>query len=529
MPEGIPRISERHSSVPSPDWSSEHLSTYLNRAYLVIVLSLKVPRLVLLDFYLRRTRNVSMITGLFSWGFSAVHGFYFCDKSRYKRDPRDLFLSPKGSYLVPLLILPSWGILFDTMTSTFQRIVYKLEVDHPPGLNHTELFLSVSIIIFCLSVLYINKISLNLEWRSPSRATSKSHLEALEFRRFVGYFPLPQILSANHTHSMCACVYIAGWPTVSISTHGWLSRLWSPQVYRGGKPGFVSGLAMASCRPSSSSTLVLVPFTMSLSQSWPGRVSGSGVVYGAHLIEVPWLAFGTACKPVSVEAACWCFWGVCGQALTISVSRAFSLPSMKRGLIWSVQQMVSLQVLVLRLVTLCVSSSFGSSLCQPFGSPSTRCTFLLFLSLFKQLNHSCLCSRHLFTAKAICVPIAGIIFFVWAIVKAKGVGPIVRQPSTIHGSKLAWTMVASLMSCISNMATLVVNAPDFASRATTPGAAVIPQLISVPIGFSMVSFLGIIVSSSSTVIFGEAVWSPIDLLNRWAVSQIWWNLRRLMD
>jgi cytosine/uracil/thiamine/allantoin permease len=34
----------------------------------------------------------------------------------------------------------------------------------------------------------------------------------------------------------------------------------------------------------------------------------------------------------------------------------------------------------------------------------------------------------------------------------------------------------------------------------------------VPLGFSLVSFIGIIVSSSSVVIFGEAVWSPIDLL-----------------
>ncbi|KAG8825648.1 hypothetical protein FRC19_010852 [Serendipita sp. 401] len=122
--------------------------------------------------------------------------------------------------------------------------------------------------------------------------------------------------------------------------------------------------------------------------------------------------------------------------------------------------------------------------------------------------------RHLFTAKAIFAPTAGIVFFIWAIVKAKGVGPIVRQPSTIHGSELGWKMVVSLMSCISNMATLVVNAPDFASRASTPSAAVLPQLFSVPIGFSLVSFLGIIVSSSSSVIYGEAVWSPIDLLDK---------------
>ena len=58
------------------------------------------------------------------------------------------------------------------------------------------------------------------------------------------------------------------------------------------------------------------------------------------------------------------------------------------------------------------------------------------------------------------------------------------------------------------------NAPDFASRAKTPSAAVWPQLIAVPFSFSLVSLVGIIVSSSSEIIYGEAVWSPIDLLGQ---------------
>ena len=61
---------------------------------------------------------------------------------------------------------------------------------------------------------------------------------------------------------------------------------------------------------------------------------------------------------------------------------------------------------------------------------------------------------------------------------------------------------------------LTRNAPDFASRAKYPAAAGLPQLLSVPLGFSIVSFVGIIVSSSSQTIFGEAIWSPIDLLGR---------------
>ena len=66
-----------------------------------------------------------------------------------------------------------------------------------------------------------------------------------------------------------------------------------------------------------------------------------------------------------------------------------------------------------------------------------------------------LLSRHLFTLKAIVAPTAGITFFIWTIVKAKGLGPIIHQPSSLHGSDLSWAMVVSLMSCVSNMATLV--------------------------------------------------------------------------
>src|SRR5277367_592467 len=64
--------------------------------------------------------------------------------------------------------------------------------------------------------------------------------------------------------------------------------------------------------------------------------------------------------------------------------------------------------------------------------------------------------RHLFTVKAYIVPTAGIAFFIWAIVRAKGIGPIVRQSNTSHGSKLAWGMVSGIMSAIANFATLIV-------------------------------------------------------------------------
>ncbi|KAF1994913.1 uracil permease [Amniculicola lignicola CBS 123094] len=127
--------------------------------------------------------------------------------------------------------------------------------------------------------------------------------------------------------------------------------------------------------------------------------------------------------------------------------------------------------------------------------------------------------RHLFTVKAFFVPTAGLSFFIWAIVRAKGIGPIVHQPSEAKGSDLGWKMVKGIMSAIANFATLIVNDPDFARFARKPRDAFWSQLITIPVGFAVTSFIGIIVSSSSTVIFGgEPIWNPLDLLEKFLVE-----------
>ncbi|RFU31857.1 hypothetical protein B7463_g4480, partial [Scytalidium lignicola] len=121
--------------------------------------------------------------------------------------------------------------------------------------------------------------------------------------------------------------------------------------------------------------------------------------------------------------------------------------------------------------------------------------------------------RHLFTVKAYIVPVAGVAFFIWAVVRAKGLGPIVKQPNTSHGSQLAWGIILGIMSAIANFATLIVNDPDFARFARKPRDTLWSQLITIPCGFAITSFIGVIVSSSSTVIFhGDPIWNPLDLL-----------------
>ena len=122
--------------------------------------------------------------------------------------------------------------------------------------------------------------------------------------------------------------------------------------------------------------------------------------------------------------------------------------------------------------------------------------------------------RHLFTVKAYFVPCAGLAFLIWSVAKAGGIGPIVRQGNTVYGSDLGWEFVKGIMSSIANFATLIVNDPDFTRFATKPRDALWSQLITIPLGFAVTSFIGIIVSSAAAVVYHESIWNPLDILDR---------------
>ena len=124
--------------------------------------------------------------------------------------------------------------------------------------------------------------------------------------------------------------------------------------------------------------------------------------------------------------------------------------------------------------------------------------------------------RHLFTVKSYFVPCAGIAFFIWALVRAGGPGPVIHQGATKSGSALGWAFVKGIMSSIANFAALIVNNPDFARFATKPRDALWSQLATVPLGFALTSFIGIFASSSSVLIYqgSEPIWDPLDLLER---------------
>ncbi|CAF1013054.1 unnamed protein product [Adineta ricciae] len=125
--------------------------------------------------------------------------------------------------------------------------------------------------------------------------------------------------------------------------------------------------------------------------------------------------------------------------------------------------------------------------------------------------------RHLFTLKAIIVPIAGIFFFIWVVIKSNGIGPILHQ-LTLTSVKVSsnvriWTWISAIMSCISSCVSAIVNISDYTRYAIRPSVIYWPQIIIIPVGFAMTCFLGLIIGSSSKVIYGKEIWNPLDLLD----------------
>lgn len=176
-------------------------------------------------------------------------------------------------------------------------------------------------------------------------------------------------------------------------------------------------------------------------------------------------------------------------------------------------------------VGLMLRSIFGQNLqdTMPNGISNNNLTTFTFLSFFLFWIFSLPFLwfpphkiRHLFTAKAYVAPVAGVAFLVWTLVKCHGAGPVIHQKASVHGSEFAWIFVESVMNALANFATLITNAPDFSRFADKPSFGIIylVQTISIPVCFSLTSLIGILVSSASTVLYGETMWSPLDVLGR---------------
>ncbi|MEX0645381.1 MAG: NCS1 family nucleobase:cation symporter-1, partial [Parvularculaceae bacterium] len=108
---------------------------------------------------------------------------------------------------------------------------------------------------------------------------------------------------------------------------------------------------------------------------------------------------------------------------------------------------------------------------------------------------------------------------VWAYVTAGGFGEMIAAPSQFGegGAKagLFWpTFFASLTAMVGFWATMALNIPDFMRYAKSQRDQFIGQMIGLPIPMALFAMIGVLVTSATASIYGEAIWDPVALAGR---------------
>ena len=123
--------------------------------------------------------------------------------------------------------------------------------------------------------------------------------------------------------------------------------------------------------------------------------------------------------------------------------------------------------------------------------------------------------RKLLVFKAIFLPVAALALLGWAISASHGLGPILAQPDKFKSSDEFWAyFFPALTGMVGFWATLSLNIPDFTRYAKSQRAQIVGQAIGLPPAMTLFAFVGVAVTSATTIVFGQTIWDPVVLAGR---------------
>ncbi|WP_343688299.1 NCS1 family nucleobase:cation symporter-1 [Chitinophaga sp.] len=124
--------------------------------------------------------------------------------------------------------------------------------------------------------------------------------------------------------------------------------------------------------------------------------------------------------------------------------------------------------------------------------------------------------KKLLVFKAIFLPVAALALLYWAIhAVSGGLGPILTQPSKFTSSGAFWAFfIPGLTGMVGFWATLSLNIPDFTRYARSQQAQVKGQALGLPTSMTLFSFIGVVVTSATTIVYGTTIWDPVVLAGK---------------
>jgi NCS1 family nucleobase:cation symporter-1 len=109
----------------------------------------------------------------------------------------------------------------------------------------------------------------------------------------------------------------------------------------------------------------------------------------------------------------------------------------------------------------------------------------------------------------------GLLLLGWAYHAAGGFGPMFSVPSRFNTfPDFLKFLIPALNGTVGFWATVSLNIPDFTRFARNQREQVIGQALALPTTMTLYAFVGIVVTSATVVIYGTAIWDPVQLLSR---------------
>jgi NCS1 family nucleobase:cation symporter-1 len=124
--------------------------------------------------------------------------------------------------------------------------------------------------------------------------------------------------------------------------------------------------------------------------------------------------------------------------------------------------------------------------------------------------------KHLESWAAPLLLVGGFVLLGWAMARGGGLGHILAESERMRGhSATFWKLFPpALTACVGYWATLSLNIPDFTRYARSQRSQVLGQLFGLPTTMTAFAFIGVAVTSATVLIFGEAIWDPVELVAR---------------
>ena len=104
---------------------------------------------------------------------------------------------------------------------------------------------------------------------------------------------------------------------------------------------------------------------------------------------------------------------------------------------------------------------------------------------------------------------------IFMVVQAGGLGPVVDEAGTLGWGPEFWAVFPiSLMGMIAFWSTLSLNMPDFTRFGRSQREQAVGQALGLPTTMTLFPLVGVLTTSATVIVFGEAIWDPVALTGK---------------